>query len=635
MMPSSRVPRRADVPLAYTWNAESLFLSDAAWAVEVARLSDAITMLGAYADRISAYADRISAHADRIGAYAGRISAYAGRSGSADLEGAGVLADCLEAIGNVLLRLGRVYTYAGLNHAVDARDQDAAMAASRARGLMGQFMAAQAFLDPELLAVGQETLNRWVVEEPRLAIAAHYVEDLFRQQPHVRSAEVEQLLGMVSDAFSGAGSVHSLLTDADFVFEPAVASDGTEIEVTQGSLQGIYAGGDREARRTAYEHYTDVYLAHRNTLAETLATSIKQNVFEMRARRYASTLTMALDRYNIPDEVFHNLITTFRANLPTWHRYWAVRRKALGVDELAPYDIWAPLTTERSEIPFEQAIDWISDGLAPMGADYVATLRKGALTQRWIDVYPTQGKQAGAFSAGFQGTYPFIVLNYNDDIFSLSTLAHELGHSMHSYLTWETQPYLYSDYSLFVAEVASNFHQAMVRDHLLNVSDDVAFQIGVIEEAMSNFHRYFFIMPTLARFELAVHERVERGEGLSAAGMIDLMADLFAEGYGDAMTFDRERVGITWATFGHLYVDYYVYQYATGISGANALAKRILDGESGAVADYLSFLRAGSSMYPLDALKMAGVDLTTPAAVEVTFGVLAEMVDRLESLVTA
>ncbi|MGC9522312.1 MAG: M3 family metallopeptidase, partial [Anaerolineae bacterium] len=245
----------------------------------------------------------------------------------------------------------------------------------------------------------------------------------------------------------------------------------------------------------------------------------------------------------------------------------------------------------------------------------------------------------GAFSAGFQSTYPYIVMSYNDDIFSLSTLAHELGHSMHSHYAWKTQPFLYADYSLFVAEVASNFHQAMVRAHLLAKHEgedaDVDFQIGVIEEAMSNFHRYFFIMPTLARFELEVHQRVERGQGLNADGLIELMADLFAEGYGDAMTFDRDRVGTTWATFHHLYVDYYVYQYATGISGANALARRILNGEEGAVDAYLNFLKAGGSQYPLEVLQEAGVDLTTPEPIEVTFGVLAEMVDRLEALVAA
>lgn len=600
-MSKVRVLSRDEIAAKYTWNAESLFASYDAWEVEFARLADAIAMVSAFEGRLS--------------------------------EGPGVIADCLDVLSSLMRRVGRVYLYASLSQAVNVRDQDAAMAAGRAQGLMGQYAAAQAFLDPALLAIGETTLKAWIRSEPRLADASHYVADLFRQQAHVRSAEVEQLLGMASDAFSGTSMTHSVLVNADFDFEPAVASDGTEIEVTQGSLQGILAGADRQARRTAYEHYTDAYLAHRNTLATTLGTSIKQNVFKMRARRHQSTLDLALFRHNIPTTVFHSLIATFKDNLSTWHRYWEVRRKALGVDRLTPYDIWAPLTPSRTEIPFETAIDWISEGLAPMGAGYVATLRRGALEQRWVDVYPTRGKRAGAFSSGFPGTYPFIVLNYNDNIFSLSTLAHELGHSMHSYLTWETQPLLYSDYSLFVAEVASNFHQAMVRDHLLRVNDDVAFQIGVIEEAMSNFHRYFFIMPTLARFELEVHQRVEKGQGLSADGMIDLMTDLFAEGYGGRMSFDHDRVGITWATFGHLYIDYYVYQYATGISGANALAKRIVDGTPGAVDAYLDFLKAGSSRYPLDVLKTAGVDLTTPEAVEVTFGVLAEMVDRLEALV--
>jgi oligoendopeptidase F len=246
---------------------------------------------------------------------------------------------------------------------------------------------------------------------------------------------------------------------------------------------------------------------------------------------------------------------------------------------------------------------------------------------------PNKGKMGGAFSSGAPGVQPWIMMTYTDEVFSMSTLAHELGHSMHSLLTWQNQPVLYSDYGMFVAETASNFHQAMVRGHLLQTVDDPAFQLAVLEEAMSNFHRYFFIMPTLARFELEVHQREERGEGLSADDMIELMADLFSEGYGGEMRVDRPRVGMTWATFGHLYIDYYVFQYATGISAANALAKRIRSGESGAVADYLRFLKSGNALYPIDALKVAGVDMTTPAPVEAAFEVLAGYVDRLEKLV--
>jgi oligoendopeptidase F len=285
-------------------------------------------------------------------------------------------------------------------------------------------------------------------------------------------------------------------------------------------------------------------------------------------------------------------------------------------------------------VPFEQSVEWICEGMRPLGAEYVGVMRDGLVEQRWVDIYPNKGKRMGAYSDGLPGTHPFILMSYNDDIFSMSTLAHELGHSMHSYLTWQNQPLVYSDYSLFVAEVASNFNQAMVRAHLLATNADRDFQIAVIEEAMSNFHRYFFVMPTLARLELAIHKRAERGEALTADTLIGLMADLLQEGYGDEVHVDRERVGITWGQFStHLYSNFYVYQYATGISAANALAANILADQPGAVENYLAFLKAGSSLYPLDALKLAGVDMASPAPVETAFGLLASMVDRLEALV--
>jgi oligoendopeptidase F len=274
--------------------------------------------------------------------------------------------------------------------------------------------------------------------------------------------------------------------------------------------------------------------------------------------------------------------------------------------------------------------------MAPLGDEYVAPLRRGVLNDRWVDIYPNRGKQSGAFSTGAPGTYPFILMSYTDDIFSMSTLAHELGHSLHSYFTWRTQPLVYSRYPLFLAEVASNFNQVLVRAHLLATHPDPSFQIAVIEEAMANFHRYFFIMPTLARFEVEVHQRVERGDALPAQGLIDLMADLFREGYGDEVVIDGDRLGITWATFHtHLYMNFYVYQYATGISGAHALGQGVLDGVSGAADRYLEFLRAGSSRDPLETLARAGVDMASPEPVERAFAVLASYVDRLETLIPA
>lgn len=600
-MTKTKVPPRDEIAPEYTWNAPSVFESDEAWEAEVERIKEMLP----------------------------EFEAWRGHLGDSPTT----LAEALEARDDLRRRLGQVRVYASMSYAVDTTNQKAIGMYSRAQSLSGRALAAVAFIDSELLNIGEDTLHQWIADEPRLAIYQHYIDDLFRKQPHVRSAEVEQLLGMLQDPFSGVSATASMLTNADFEFEPAITSDGEKLPVTQGTLGKILNNPDREARRTAWEHYFDIHVAFKNTLATNLITSIKQYIFQTRARHHDSTLEAALFESNIPVEVFHNLIDAFRENIPTWHRYWRIRRQALGVDTLHPYDVWAPLTGDNPEVTYAQAVDWICEGLAPMGDAYVSVMRKGCLGNRWVDVYPNQGKRSGAFSSGSYGTHPFIMMSFTDDISSLSTLAHELGHSMHSYLSCQHQPIVYSEYSLFAAEVASNFHQAMVRAHLMENNTGPIFLINLIEEAMSNFHRYFFIMPTLARFELETHQRLERDESLTPDDLIDLMVDLFNEGYGGEMQFDRERVGMTWATFSHLYRDYYVYQYATGISGAHALANRILSGESGAVEDYLGFLKAGGSEYPLDALKKAGVDLTTPAPVEETFGVLADLVNRLEELV--
>jgi oligoendopeptidase F len=504
---------------------------------------------------------------------------------------------------------------------------------STADGLRGQLAAASAFLSPELLSMGEQKLLEWMKSEPALLPYEHFVRNLFRRQANIRSAEVEEVLGMLADSFSGPSTSSSMLTNADLEVPSGIDSQDNPIEISEATLVRVMGTADRRARQTVWKNYHGALLHYRNTLATNLSASIKQNVFLSRVRRHSTALEMMLSENNIPVSVFHNLIETFRKHLPIWHRYFDIRRKALGVDSLQPYDMWAPLGQRPPKVSFHQAVDIIAEGLLPMGRDYVGILRNGCLEERWVDVYPNKGKRAGAFSWGSQGTHPFIMMSYTDDVISLSTLAHELGHSMHSYLTFQNQPFTYSDYSLFVAEVASNFHQAMVRAHLLESNPDRDFQVAVIEEAMSNFYRYFFIMPTLARFELETHSTIEQNGPLTASSMIDLMADLFTEAFGGKVHIDHDLVGITWARFNHLYSDYYVYAYATGIAGANALASRVLRAEAGAVEDYLGFLKAGSSQYPLDVLKNAGVDLTTPAPVDAAFTVMSDYVDRLEKLI--
>lgn len=595
------VPPRREIPHEHTWAVESVFPDRAAWEQGVRDVQEKI----------------------------GGLARYQGTLGN----GPRALLDWFTAVEDLYALLGRVYLYGSMQHAVDTGDQEAKALYDRGSALFAQAVAASAFADPEMIAIGFDTLRKWMDENPPLAVYRHYVDRLEQRQAHVRSAEVEELLGSVQDPFSTAASTHRVLTDTDLSFRPAVSSSGQELSVAQGNLGALLSDADRETRRTAWESYSDAHLAMKNTMANNLAAGMKQDVFMARARRYASSLEASLQPNHIPVEVFYTLIDTFKKHLPTWHKYWAIRREALGYDVLYPWDIKAPLA-DAPHVPYAQAVEWIVEGMRPLGDEYVTTLRRGATADRWVDIYPNERKTSGAFSSGFKGTRPFILMSYTDDIYSMSTLAHELGHSMHSYFAWKNQPFAYAWYGLFVAEVASNFNQAMVRAHLMQAQDDPAFQIALIEEAMSNFHRYFFIMPTLARFELELHERAERGETLPADAMIALMADLFGEGYGDEVQFDRDRVGITWAQFsGHLYAKFYVFQYATGISAAHALAHGVLEGGSEAAERYIQFLSAGGSRYPLDVLRMAGVDMTSPEPVERTFGILSDMVDRLGELV--
>jgi oligoendopeptidase F len=595
------IPSRSEVAHEHTWNAESIFPSDNAWEEEFQRIAESLPELQRFQGTLHHNPATLVAWLEQSQAFANRV--------------------------------GKLFLYASMFHSVDSAEPVAAARFGRAMALNTRVRAALAFAEPEILQIAPETLETWMEAELGLSLYRHYLDQLERRREHVRSAEIEALLGQLGEPFSAPRQAHNILTNAELLFRPAVDSSGEESEVAQGTIGALLTGPDRELRRTAWENYADAFLANKNTMANCLAGGIKQDVFFARARGYASSLEAALAPGSIPTEVFHNLIATFRKHLPVWHRYWDIRRRALGYDTLHVYDIKAPLTETTPEVPFAQAVDWICAGMQPLGVDYVETLRRGAREQRWVDIYPNKGKRMGAFSSGVQGTYPFIMMSYNDDLYGMSTLAHELGHSLHSYYTWHTQPTIYAHYSLFVAEVASNFNQAMVRAYLLETNPDPDFQIALIEEAMSNFHRYFFIMPTLARFELEIHTRVERGEALTADSLTSLMTDLFREGYGDGVEIDADRIGITWAQFPtHLYSNFYAYQYATGISGAHALARGVLSGRPEAAERYLSFLKAGSSVYPLEALQMAGVDLASPEPVEQTFAIFSDLVDRLAAL---
>jgi oligoendopeptidase F len=594
---------RSKVKKHQTWNAESVFETPEAFDAEVRSLVESLA---------------------RVKRFQGRLK-----------EGPATFLKAMDLIEQVSQRAAKVRVYASMSSAVDATDQQAAAMNGKAASALAQISAATSFVDPELLALGEATLRSWLSgTNRRMKLYEHYFNDLLRKQTHVRSAEVEELLGMLRDPIVSTATTASLLANADFKFKPARDSKNQAIELTQSTYNSMLGGTDRKARRSAWENYNDKYLEFKNTLAGNLAASIKQNVFTMKARNFKSSLEATLFNGDVPVEMFHNLLDIFQKNLPLWNRYWKIRRRALGVKELHPYDVWAPLTTKKHTVPFTTAVDWICQGLEPMGEEYVSVMRRGCLEDRWVDWSPNLGKRQGAFSTRVpRDTHPFIMMSYTGSVGSMSTLSHELGHSMHAYYASRAQPMFYYLYPSIVAETASNFNQAMTRAHLLKTQRNKSFQIALLEEAMGNFHRYFFIMPTLARFELETHQRIEKGQALTADSMIELMADLFSEGFGGEMNLDRERVGITWGTFTtHLYIDFYSFQYAIGISAANAIAKRILDGVPNAAQDHIRFLKAGSSLPPMDVFKIAGVDMTSTQPIEDAFAVLEEYIDRLELL---
>jgi len=595
------VPAREEVPIESTWNHESVFPSFDDWREEY---------------------QTTLAQMPEIDSFKGTLAQSPER-----------LAEWFDFHQSLARRVWTLYMYPVMWQACDGNNEEIKGMVGQAQGLVGEFIAGAAFAEPELLALDEDLLQTWL-QRDELKLYQQHIDDLLRQKKHVLSAEVEAVLGLLSDPLGRIESIRSALNDMDLDFEPADDSAGAPQPLVQSTVNKLLASGDREVRKNAWINYADSYLKLQNTFATTYLASVKRNVVLAKLRGYESALHSKLSPNNIPVEIFHNLIDTYKKHIPTWHRYWDVRRRALGYETIHPWDIWAPLTVDDPVLSYAEAVDMIAAGMAPLGEDYVNRLRRGCLEERWVDYAINEGKSEGAFSFGTYDSHPFIMMSFDGNLSSMSTLAHELGHSMHSHYTRGHQPFVYSNYSMFVAEVASNFNQAMVRAHLFAGDSGRDFQLALIQEAMDNIHRYFFIMPTLARFELEAHTRMENDEPLTPATLNEIMSGFYAEGYGETMTDDQRRTGITWAQFGHLYEAYYTFQYATGISAAHALANAILAGDdAGAVERYQAFLRAGNSDYAIPVLKAAGVDMSTPLAVEETFRVLEGLVDRLEGLI--
>lgn len=596
---TTTLPGRADVPMEHTWDIASIYPSVAAWESDVRAFEGEQAAINALRGRLAESAASLLAWFE--------------------------LAERLQVLG------GKIYSYAGLSFDVDTADQSTAALRDRAIGAITRVMAAAAFSEPELLAAGRERIDALLAEKPELAVYAHYLDNLFRRAPHVRSGEVEQLLAAAGDPLSATATAYTMLADSDLRFADAADSAGAAHQVARGTVDALLQSPDRTLRRSAWISYQDGFLAFKNSIGALYAGSVKADVFRAQARGYPSALEASLHASNVPRAVYDNVIDACNRHLPLWHRYWELRRRALGLDQMEACDIWAPLGPPQM-VSYDEAVELIVQGVAPLGEEYMAVSRAGLTSERWVDIYPNQGKTSGAYSAGVPGTKPFILMNFDERLEGTSTLAHELGHSMHSWLTNRTQRPIYSEYSLFVAEVASNCNQALMRGELLGQGRGRDFELALLGETMSNFHRYLFLMPILSQFEQQVHAMAEAGEPLTADGMSALLAALFERGYGPAVKVDPARDGVVWAQFPHLYANFYVFQYASGIAAANALAAGLLRGEPGARERYLEFLSAGDSVYPLDALRIAGIDMSAPEPLDRAFRVLAGHIDHLERL---
>lgn len=595
------LPRRDAVAPATTWKLSDLFESVADWEAAFAAIDKKLPKFKARQGGLGASAD--------------------------------ALLRWMREIERTAPIVARIAAYASLLSDEDTGNQSNGALNTRAQALQARFAAATAFAVPEILAIKPAALKRFMAEKAGLQRYAHYFDNIQRQREHVRSAEVEELLARAREPFGMARTTYTVLADADLTFRPARGSDGAEVRIGRGNIETLRGSPDPVLRKSAWEAYSDGFLAAKNTFAAVFATKVKATVLQARARRFDDALGFALSEPNVPAAVYHNVIDACNRHLPIWHRYWDLRRRALKLTALEVSDIFAPIGSPP-RVQYAQAVDWICDGLAPLGGEYARAARAAMTTGRWVDVYPNQGKRNGAYSHGVFGAHPYILMSYSDDgLFSMSTLAHEIGHAMHSHYSNRSQPFVLARYTLFAAEVASNFNQALVRAHLLARNPDRAFQLAIVEEAMSNFHRYLFLMPILSQFELWMHRQVEQGKALTADGMGATLAELFKRGYGPAVRVDEARAGVTWAQFGHFFSDFYVYQYASGIAAANALADIVLTEGAPAVGRYVQFLHSGGSLYPLDALKLAGIDMSTPEPMDRAFRVLEGFVDRLEALV--
>ena len=596
---AASIPQRADIEEQHTWNTATIFPDLDAWEAAFIQVKNGI----------------------------GEFEKFEGKLG----QSADMLLGCLKLSDSLNIILDNLYVYAYLRLDEDNRSSQFQELGGRVSALNTDVGEATSFIQPEILAIEGDKLQSYLKANPELDVFRFYLEDLQRSKEHILSAKEEAILSLASPVAGAPSEIFTMINDADITYGSIMDENGEEVELTKQRYYKYLESPDRRLRRDANQAYNKAYLKYENTLASTLASSVKRDYFYMKARGYNSCLEMSLDNYNIPTSVFHNLIDAVNANLAPLHKWTSIRKRILGYDTLFTYDLSAPLLeNQNQDYSYEEAEKMILTGLQPLGKDYLSNLEMG-LNGRWVDVFETQGKGSGAYSWGTYTSHPFVLMNYNNTLENVFTLAHEMGHAMHSHYTNKQEPYVYHNHSLFVAEVASTCNEATLMKYLLQNTEDKEEKKRLLLYYIDQIIGTFYTQVMFSEFELAIHEEIEGGGALSADFFRRTYRNIYQKYWGPELVIDSVN-DLGGMRISHFYRQYYVYQYATCYAAAQMLSQQLVEKGDDFWPTYEQFISTGSSIYPVDILKRAGVDMTTPEPIDRTIKRFGELVDQMEKL---
>ncbi len=594
---SQRYQETKDVPEQYRWALQDIYISEDLWEKDFQSISE---------------------YLEKIKNYRGRV-----------IESADNLYQTLELQNEASVLLAKIAAYAMLKRDQDTTNQHNQGLSDRATALAVRVEGELSFIIPEILNLDTQKTRAFFQENKSLEIYRHFLENLQRQKEHFRSPEEEEILALSGEVLQAPDTIFSLLTNADMQF-PEIEEDGEKIRLTQGNFIEFMHNPDRKLRREAHNHLYKTYAAYSNTIGATYSSSIKGDLFQARVRRYRSALESALGPDNLPVSFYDNLLESVHRHLPALHRYTELKKKALNLDEMHPYDLYMPLTSGSKWKPqIEVAEQTVVKGLAVLGQEYTALLEQG-FRDRWIDVYETRGKRSGAYSMGVYSAHPFVLLNYQPSLENVFTLAHEMGHALHSHYSNKSQPYVYTHYPILLAEVASTVNEALLFNHLLNQAEP-AERAALLEKNLEQFRTTVFRQVLFAEFEKKVHELAEAGQPLTPAKFSEVYGGLLEDYYGPQLVMD-DYIRSEWSRIPHFYSAFYVYKYATGFSAAAAISEMILNEGKPAVDRYIDFLKSGSSDYPLDILNITGVNLADGSAVNKALDLFEQRLKEFETL---